>query len=113
VIARLEGYYLGTMISEIYLFEGTGKKPQVPAKFIKLLRGNAAVRKLWCSPDENNDTSMHDWKLGCACIQAGIMNLSEVATILMHNPFGKFQRDRRYDYIQTTVSKLMMENGTG
>ncbi len=54
---------------------------------------------------------MHDWKLGCACIQAGITNPSEIAGILMCNPFGKFNRERRFDYIQTTVNKLGVENG--
>jgi hypothetical protein len=76
-------------------------------KFIKLLQGNAVIRQLWCSPDGNHDTSMHDWKLGCACLEAGITNPSEMAAILSHNPFGKFQRDRRCDYLRTTVRKLI------
>jgi hypothetical protein len=61
--------------------------------------------------DENNDTSRHDWKLGCACIEAGIRNPSEIGAILLHNPFGKFQRDRRYEYVRTTVNKLI-QNGS-
>lgn len=82
----------------------------VSDRFIELLDSNYVIRELWCNPDENNDTSMHDWKLGCACIEAGISKPSEIAAILMHNTFGKFQRDRRYDYIRTTVIKLVMEN---
>jgi hypothetical protein len=77
------------------------------AKFIKLLQGNTVIRQLWCSPDQNHDTSMHDWKLGCACLEAGITNPDEMAAILRRNPFGKFQRDRRYSYLTTTVRKLI------
>ena len=32
------------------------------------------------------------------------------ARILMMNPFGKYRRDNRYRYVQTTVSKLMGGN---
>jgi len=82
---------------------------QLSPDFIRLLQINAVIKELWCNPDENNDTSMHDWKLGCACIEAGIVEPSEIAAILMRNPFGKFHRDRRYDYIETTVNKMVME----
>ena len=82
-------------------------QPSLPVRFVQLLHSNHVIKQLWCTPDENNDTSRHDWKLGCACIQAGIVKPEELAAILMHNPFGKYQRDKRDDYIRITVSKLI------
>ncbi|MFC1713561.1 hypothetical protein ACFL6S_07835 [Candidatus Poribacteria bacterium] len=76
----------------------------VPAKFLKLLKANQAIRELWLTP--NSDTSMHDWVLGCELIRAGI-DAKGMARILMINPFGKYQRDRRYSYIQSTVQNLV------
>jgi len=83
----------------------------LPENFLSLLKNNQTIRYLWLTPDIQNDTSIHDWKLGCACIQAGIRKATDIAAILMSNPFGKFQRDRRYDYIKTTITKLVIENG--
>lgn len=82
----------------------------LPSKFLSFLHNNPAIQELWLTPDEQNDTSLHDWKLGCTCIQAGITSPYDIAAILMFNPFGKFQRDRRYEYIKTTVNKLVVEN---
>jgi len=82
----------------------------IPERFLSLLKHNQTIQQLWLTPDEQNDTSMHDWKLGCACIQAGITEPSDIAVILMSNPFGKFNRERRYDYIKTTINKLVVEN---
>lgn len=82
----------------------------LPSQFLQLLQTNPLIKQLWKTPNEENDTSKHDWELGCACVQAGITNPTELAVILMNNPFGKFKRDRRQDYLQTTVNKLVMEN---
>lgn len=76
----------------------------LPARFLKLLKSNQKIQELWLTP--NDDTSMHDWMLGCELIKAGI-NAEALARILMLNPFGKYQRDRRYRYVQTTVNKLI------
>ena len=76
----------------------------IPQEFLDLLKTNNTVRQLWLTP--NGDKSMHDWMLGCELVKEGI-EPEALARILMSNPFGKFQRDRRHDYIQTTVNKLM------
>ena len=78
----------------------------VPARFLGLLKTNRAIQQLWLTPDGNNDTSMHDWFLGSELVKAGV-NANDMARVLMLNPFGKYQRDRRYDYVQTTVNKLI------
>lgn len=79
---------------------------RLPHRFLQLLRTNQAIQDLWLTPSHNSDASMHDWALGCELMKAGIANPTDLARILMLNPFGKYQRDRRYSYIQTTVSKL-------
>ena len=78
----------------------------VPAKFLGLLKTNQTIQQLWLTPDGNNDTSMHDWFLGSELVKAGV-GANDMARVLMLNPFGKYQRDRRYDYVQTTVNKLI------
>ena len=49
---------------------------------------------------------MHDWFLGSELVKAGV-DADDMARVLMLNPFGKYQRDRRYSYVQTTVNKLI------
>ena len=78
----------------------------IPPVFLQLLKTNRIVKHLWLTPNPQNDSSVHDWMLGNELVKAGI-NANDLARILMMNPFGKFQRDRRYYYIQTTVKKLM------
>ena len=78
---------------------------RIPQKFLNILKTNNTVRQLWLTP--NGDASTHDWALGCELIRSGITDPGELTGILMRNPFGKFQRDRRYDYIRTTVNKLV------
>ena len=80
-------------------------KTELPESFLELVENDFGIRKLWCSPNE--DRSAHDWELGLACIEHGIKKTSELAAILVHNPFGKFQRDRRMDYVQTTIKNLL------
>ena len=76
----------------------------IPARFLELLKANKIIQELWLTP--NGDTSMHDWVLGCELLKAGI-DAKGMARILMLNPFGKYQRDRRYSYIQSTVQNLI------
>jgi hypothetical protein len=78
----------------------------IPDKFIMLLRTNPAIQDLWLSPNDQGDKSAHDWMLGCELAMEGL-NSSEIACVLMINPFGKFQRDRRVEYIQNTVRNLI------
>lgn len=82
---------------------------KLPDRFLQLLQSNPLIRSLWDMPDEEDDTSRHDWDLCCACFDAGIIEPTDIAVILMHNPFGKFRRDRRYDYIKNTISNLMQK----
>ena len=76
----------------------------LPSRFLGLLKTSPAIKELWLTP--NNDTSIHDWMLGNELVKSGISRREDLARILMLNPFGKFQRDRRHDYIRTTVNKL-------
>ncbi|MFC1717525.1 hypothetical protein ACFL6S_27945 [Candidatus Poribacteria bacterium] len=78
----------------------------LPAKFLKLLKTNRIIQQLWLTPDAQSDASMHDWFLGTELAKAGIV-AEDMARILMLNPFGKYQRDRRYSYIQSTVRNLV------
>ena len=80
---------------------------QLPRRFERLLRWDFFTRKLWQNPDPLDDTSRHDWLLGVSCVEAGITKPEELAAILMNNPYGKYRRDLREDYLQTTVAKLL------
>lgn len=80
--------------------------PHLPEKFIRLLKWDPSIRELWQRPDVNRDHSKHDWMLGLQCVEAGISKPGDLASILMRNPYGKFKRDERVEYIQTTVEKL-------
>lgn len=81
---------------------------KIPDKFIMLLRTNPAMQDLWLSPNEQGDRSAHDWMLGCELAKEGL-KADEIASILMINPFGKYNRDRRIEYIQNTVKNLMCQ----
>jgi hypothetical protein len=82
----------------------------IPDRFIMLLRTNPAIQDLWLSPNEENDRSTHDWMLGCELAKEGL-SMEEIASVLMINPFGKYNRDRRIEYIQNTVRNLMVQCG--
>ena len=45
--------------------------------------------------------------LGMSCVEAGITRPEELAAILMNNPYGKYRRDGRMDYVKVTVRKLV------
>jgi len=79
----------------------------LPLKFKCLLRLDYETRKLWNNPDPLNDTSRHDWMLGMSCVEAGITDPRELAAILMNNPYGKYRRDGRGDYVRCTVGKMV------
>ena len=81
--------------------------PDLPERFRSLLAWDILTRDLWQHPDRGNDKSKHDWMLGLSCVEAGITEPGELAAILMKNPHGKYQRDGREDYVQTTVEKLV------
>ncbi len=81
---------------------------RIPQLFLSLLKTNNTIRQLWLTP--NGDASMHDWALGCELIKSGVSDASDLARILMLNPFGKYQRDRRYEYLQSTVRNLISKS---
>ena len=78
----------------------------IPRRFLTLLRNHQSIRRLWLTPGQ--DTSSHDWILGSELVKLGFQP-QHIARILMLNPFGKYQRDRRIDYLNTTVNKLTGE----
>jgi len=80
---------------------------ELPKKFRYLLAFDVEVKELWNNPDPQDDRSKHDWMLGMACVEAGITDPSELAAILMANPYGKYQRDGREGYVRRTVGKLI------
>ena len=79
----------------------------LPQRFKRLLKVDISIRKLWQNPDPSNDTSRHDWMLGLRCVEIGITKPEEMAAILIGNPHGKYRRDLRENYLQTTVRKLI------
>ena len=101
---------LAMKIPERQKFEKITIPPLVPidltVEFKRLLKSDAVVRDLWEHPDSEDDRSRHGWMLGMACVEAGIADASELAAILMANPFGKYRRDGRREYVRRTVGKL-------
>jgi hypothetical protein len=79
---------------------------KIPERLVNVLRTNYAVKELWLTP--NGDASSHDWMLGCELLKEDF-SPDEIAHTLMINPFGKFQRDRRIEYIQNTVKNLLSQ----
>jgi hypothetical protein len=76
----------------------------IPERFLRLLRTSSTINEIWTTP--NGDRSSHDWLLGCELAREGL-KAEEIASVLMINPFGKYQRDRRFDYIQSTMRNIM------
>jgi len=77
----------------------------LPQRFKNLLKWDIVLQDLWANSDP--DRSKHDWMVGLNCIEMGITDLNELAGILMNNPHGKYRRDGKMDYVQTTVGKLV------
>jgi hypothetical protein len=80
---------------------------ELPTRFVQLLEKNNQIRKQWENPDPVNDSSRHDWALGKRCIESGISEPGKLAEILIKNPHGKYQRDRKEKYIKMTVDNLL------
>jgi len=81
---------------------------QLPYRFLRLMKEKNELQDLWKNPGPYGDRSVHDWMVGMRCVEAGIKNSEQLAAILMKNPYGKYQRDRRRDYVERTVGKLLM-----
>ncbi len=77
------------------------------SRFKRLLEQDDLIREIWDQPDVDDDSSRRDWLLGRCCIEAGILDPEELIAILMHNPHGKYQRDRRHEYVVKTVENLL------
>lgn len=97
-VAKLERKVVGS---------GLAPSSRVPDAFLVQLQTNPAIRQLWLAPDNEGDTSRHDWELGCESLRAGIRTEADLVRILAANPFGKYQRDRRTGYVKHTVRKLL------
>ena len=77
----------------------------------ELLRHDPVIKKLWTVPDPSGDSSRHDWRLGVRCLELGITDPEELGIIIANNPLGKFRRDRRSNYVERTVKKLLHSYG--
>jgi hypothetical protein len=51
----------------------------LPKSFLRLLKTDRTIQELWLTPED--DTSAHDWKLGCELVKAGIRS-EDLAHIL-------------------------------
>jgi hypothetical protein len=79
---------------------------ELPRRFTQLLDEDSSLLAHWTTADPFGDRSAHDWMLGRSCVERGIVDPKELAMVLMKNPNGKYRRDGKIDYIQTTVSNL-------
>ena len=79
----------------------------LPLSFRSLMEKDTQINNLWSYPPIDGDRSRHDWVLGLRCIEAGITDPQDLAAILLRNPYGKFRRDMRDDYVERTVIKLI------
>ena len=77
----------------------------LPPQFVRLLKWDREIKHLWTTP-HLYDCSGHDWALGMKCLEAGIADPHDLASILANNPHGKFRRDSRWAYLQSTTRKL-------
>lgn len=109
---KIRNAILAAEIAEKVRFDKITIPPLIPAKiplkFEELLKRNAVVRDLWEHSDGEDDRSRHDWMLGAACFEAGLTDAYQLASILMANPYGKYRRDGRRDYVRRTVEKLLL-----
>jgi hypothetical protein len=80
---------------------------EIPRRFLQLLDKNDQLRGHWTTPNSVGDRSAHDWILGRYCVEKGITDKGELAIILMKNPFGKYRRDGRREYVGKTVANLV------
>jgi hypothetical protein len=86
---------------------------ELPSRFLQLLKGDNQLRRLWKNPDSLGDRSVHDWVIGRRVQELGISTPRELSVILIRNPFGKYQRDKKKEYIERTVGKLVEKNKKG
>ena len=86
---------------------------RLPDNFSVLKKCDSLIKSLWSneslqvSKKGGPETSDYDWALGRACIERGIRNRDDLATILAHFPHGKYARDSSETNLALTVEKLM------
>ena len=86
---------------------------RLPDNFLVLKKCDSLIKSLWSneslqvSKKGGPETSDYDWALGRACIERGIRNRDDLATILAHFPHGKYARDLSDYNLALTVEKLM------
>jgi hypothetical protein len=83
---------------------------ELPEKFAQLLKNDEWLNIHWNTPNKNDDASSHDWRLGLLCLDSGIADPNDLATIIALNPNGKIHKKGRDDsYIKITVSELIKQ----
>jgi hypothetical protein len=88
----------------------TAIENQLPEKFNQLIKNDECLSIHWDAPNRNDDASAHDWRLGMLCLDNGISDPNELATIISLNPYGKIKKKGRDDgYIRVTVSELLKQ----
>ena len=89
------------------------KLPEIPKKFKMLLKICNVVKWLWAGKRKKQtkkggpERHEADWILGKRCIENRITDPQELIAILGTFPYGKYQRDKRMDYLKLTVEKLL------
>ena len=85
----------------------------LPDNFSVLKKCDSLIKSLWSKPSLQvskkgfPETSDYDWALGRACIERGIRNRDDLATILAHFPHGKYARDGSDYNLALTVESLL------
>ena len=85
----------------------------LPDNFEVLKKCDSLIKSLWSneslqvSKKGGPERSDYDWALGRACIERGIRNRDDLATILAHFPHGKYARDSSETNLALTVEKLI------
>ena len=86
----------------------TDVKDQLPPKFQGLLETDKRLKAFWSNPREDGDASKHDFRLGMLCLERGITDENEIATILSLNPYGRIVKKGKDDgYLTRTIEGLL------
>jgi hypothetical protein len=88
------------------------KSAELPAAFAETLRDDPLMKWFWDGADGEaaQDASRNDYRLAMALFERGYA-LEDVSAILANYPHGKYQRERRSDYLMRTVTKARDDHG--
>ena len=83
---------------------------ELPGIFQYFLDTDETLSKHWNTPNEEDDSSGHDWRLGLLCIERGIVNPETLASILALSLYGKTAKHGMDEgYLKRTVSGIFEE----